>query len=158
MTRSRHRYAAGLRLPSTKRKSAAPQSVAPEVVETALGLRRELDGALDVAARLLRAHAADSLTPEQRAEALDTARRLAVEVRLCFLHGELIVAQVIERLLPFPAMRAALRVAYTLVALSGEQPEEMAMLDAGELAGLLEAEGALDWMEYHRDLESEVPG
>lgn len=130
-------------------RSREPRALelSPEVADALVRLAREIDRALPIAQRLLAAHRDGAVSPSDRAEALDTARRLSAHGRLCFLVIEEIGREVPEEWSPGGALRVADRLAFALVALSGEEPEPLALLAPERVAQLPAENGAERWLE-----------
>lgn len=106
----------------------------------------ELRLGLDTVRRLLDRFAAAGLDEDGRAEAREGARILAVEGRICFMHLVQLHERVPEELHPWAAMRVAARLTFCLLALSGEEPEPLALFSREELDTLLRDEGAEGWL------------
>jgi hypothetical protein len=123
-------------------------SVPDKDSEAMVMLALALGGGIQLLGQLLdRIEADGTLDDDQRRAALEGARRIALVARLCFVRIE-----ELERNLPEPhqhhaALRSAGRVAYALVAMAGEEPEELALLSRGELDGLLRENEIEGWMD-----------
>lgn len=128
------------------RSSARPR-LSPEVAETVQRLALEIDAALVVARSLLETRAARPLDERERSEALMLARRLSGESRVCFMLIDRLFEELPDEYSHVPALRVARRLAFCLLALSGDDPEELALLGPDEVDGLLGENGAEDWME-----------
>lgn len=117
------------------------------MAETVQRLAREVDAALVVTRRLVAARAERPLDERERGEALMLARRLSGEGRVCFMLIDRLFEELPDEYSHVPALRVAKRLAFCLLALSGDDPEELALLRLDEVDGLLRANGAEDWME-----------
>lgn len=129
--------------------------MSPVLAQSGVELGREIDRGLATAPRLLASFHDGGLAEDERREALGLARDLAAEARITHALVPEAIAQLQEDLLPFPAMRVALRLSYALLALAGADPEEMALLSAAEVTRLLADEGAAAWMETMRRIGAE---
>lgn len=108
----------------------------------------ELATGLELTKRLMTRFEADTLDEAARAEARTGARHLAVEGRIGF--ASLVrVGQEAPELFPryAVALRIATRLAYCLLALSGDEPEPLALLSAAELESILRDEGGDEQLE-----------
>jgi hypothetical protein len=101
----------------------------------------ELRDGLERAKRLMSAFEAGDLSQEDREEALRGARVLAAEGRVGFTFMTR-MAEESPELFPRYAigLRVAARLAYCLHALSGEDPEPLALISPSELEAILDDE------------------
>ncbi len=108
----------------------------------------ELAAGLELTKRLMARFEAGGLDESARDEARTGVRHLAVEGRIGF--ASLVrVGQEAPELFPryAVALRVATRLAYCLLALSGEEPESLALLSPAELESILRDEGGDEQLE-----------
>lgn len=139
-----------MRLGRRHPEGRAEPAVSPVVAVSGVELARAVDRGMAAAPRLLASFHEGGLAEDERREALALARDLGAEVRITYTLAPAAHQQLQEELLPFPAMRVALRLSYALLALAGAEPEELALLSSAEVTRLLAEEGAEEWMDTMR--------
>jgi hypothetical protein len=130
-----------MRLPWTRRRRLRKLADTPtELKQVFTDLLVTLRDELHRTRRLMTSYESGGLSGPEREEAGLGARNLAVEGRIAFIYIEewAEAPELFERYAP--ALRAASRLSYCLLALAGEDPEPLALISPDELETMLDDE------------------
>lgn len=134
-------------MPFRRRKQPDPPDSPAPVGEIIGNLAVELDVGLERTRRLMASYEAGDLDPDQRLEAQRGGRHLAVEGRIGFIYLPKMMEQAPHLFEGYaPALRVVTRLCHCLLALSGPEPEPLALLTRSELDTILADNGADEWL------------
>ena len=123
------------------RKRDSQVSAPEEERQILTALMIELRDGLERTKRLMASYERGGLSPSEQQEAELGARYLAVEGRIGFINIDTFPERAPELFgLYAPALRAASRLSYCLLALAGDEPEPVALISPNELEMVLDEE------------------